>query len=151
MSKTTKDGLGASLATANVALTPAANCRWDHKGCSLDAFQTMHTGVWRSLKMHLSVCHRCGGSGGEKNANHAAIAAVDELLISHSGHITDASSLQLQIKMSSLLKYYSKCRKASDEQQSSRCKVRGRRSRSMHKGKDIYWKNIGRLEHLQMI
>ena len=113
MSKTTKDGLGASLATANVALTPAANCRWDHKGCSLDTFQTMRTGVWTSLKMHLSVCHRCGGSGGEINANHTAIAVVDELLISHSGHITDASSLQLQIKKSSLLKYYSKCRKAS--------------------------------------
>ena len=87
VSKTTKNGLGASLATANVALTPAANCRWDHKGCSLDTFQTMRTGVWTSLKMHLSVCHQCGGSGGEINANHAAIAAVDELLISHSGHI----------------------------------------------------------------
>ena len=39
----------------------------------------------------------------------------------------------------------------TDEQQSSHCKVRDRRSRSLHKGKDIYWKNIGRLEHLQMI
>ena len=66
---------------------------------------------------HLSKCiflfHQCGGSGGEINANHAAIAAVDELLISHSRHITDASSLQLQIKLFFLLKYYSKCRKAS--------------------------------------